>query len=282
MERLRLILLCALLSAAGSVPAPAHDGSTGTLPGMSAGRTGVEVPVRQGDTTVLMGRLDAYLETLDRLSLHEACTESDFIIGSVADSLLRDRIAVKVYRHFRQSKVMGSENVAVYVFDKWFAPFRTMFPDLDEFEQAQLYAYVNRNSLIGCRAQVLKFPDAQGDSLKVPRRHRQSIVYFYSASCPKCLLLSRDMKKLLDSGRHRVDVYAIYTGDDEAVWQKYISENLAIRQTCRTRVHHLRGGDPDFVTAWAVVQTPRLFLVDRKGVIVGRNLDIKALQRLLK
>ena len=240
-------------------------------------------PSPQGDTTALMRKLDEYLLALDGAGWSKACGETDFIVSSVQDSVLRNAVAVKIYRHFRHSNVMGSENVAVYVFDRWFSSWQALFPSLEEYEDAEFYAFVNRQSLLGCEAPEGKFVDERGDSLSVHGKRRVSIVYFYSTSCPKCLYTSLKIKELLNNGKFRADFCAIYTGDDDMEWKKYVASSLDVRGTCRLRVHHLRcPQESDFVTAWGVVQTPRLFLLDKNGRIVGRNLDAQALEKLLK
>lgn len=240
-------------------------------------------PSSQSDTTALMRSLDEYLLALDRIDCDKACGETDFIVSSVQDSVLRNAVAVKIYRHFRCSKVMGSENVAVYVFDRWFSTWKTMFPDLEEYEDAEFHAFVNRNSLLGCKVPEGKFVDNRGDSISVHRKRRVSIVYFYSTSCPKCLYTSLKIKELLKKRKFRADLCTIYTGDDDLEWEKYVSSSLSVRRTCRMKVYHLRcPQESDFVTAWGVIQTPRLFLVDKNGRIVGRNLDAQALEKLLE
>ena len=126
---------------------------------MSSGQVPVaqdhEVQADTSATSALMAKLDAYLEAMDGLSLQAACAECDFLIGSVQDETLRSTVAVKAYEHFRQSPLMGSETVAIHIFDRWFASYEALFDDFEDFEQAQVHAFVNRRSLIGEQAPVL-------------------------------------------------------------------------------------------------------------------------------
>lgn len=235
-----------------------------------------------GDNSSLMDSLEEYLHAIDRLPIPAACVEADFLISSVRDSVLRDSVAVRTYRHFRNSKVMGGENVAVYVYDKWFAPCRALFGDIDEFEQAGLFCFVNRQSLIGCKAPQLSMDDDGGDVLTFPFPNgRRAIIYFYSTDCPKCLLTSIQLRDFLNARNAGVDFFAVYTGDDSYAWQTYVRKNLGVTAS-NAAVYHLCGGDSDFVTSYGVTGTPRLFLVDGDGVIVGRHLDVKALSVLLR
>lgn len=240
--------------------------------------------------SVIFHKLDNYLQEVDKLAIPSACEECNFIIASVPDSILRNHVAEHVYRHFRKSKFMGAENVAVYIYDKWFAPFRTVFEDMNELDEAEFYAFVNRSSLIGTKAPTLKFPSARKDSVTVPlpvkkhsaRKSRKSIIYFYSSDCPKCLFTSVSLAKLLNGSKYDVNLYTIYTLEDKERWQKYIRNELDVKTNCRTKVYHLYGGDVEYVVPYSVTQTPRLFLVDENGVVTGRNLDVHALKILLE
>lgn len=242
----------------------------------------------------LLSKLEEYLAAVEDLEEQEARAEVDFIISSVQQDSLRNRVAVEAYNHFRNSKIMGSENLAVYIYDNWFANFHAVFDTLEEFEDAEFYAFLNRKSLLGRKAEPLVMTDIKGREVKLPANDGKtlSIVYFYSASCPKCLYISHRMKELLDKKNIKkiygsrkglkINVYAVYTGDDQAEWQQYVKQNLNIATNSNTKLYHLEGEDVDYVTTYAVIQTPRLFLVDGDGSITGRNLDAAALEILLR
>lgn len=278
MKRPQLLLamaVCLLFCGTSDIPAAQPDDA------------GQSSPLTSADS-VMLCKLDGYLSEVDKLALPLACEECNFIIASVPDSTLRNRVAEHVYRHFRQSKYMGAENVAIYVYDRWFAPFRTVFADMNELDEAEFFAFVNRSSLIGTKAPVLKFPTSGRDSVTVPSpvkkkgSARKSIIYFYSSDCPKCLYTSVCLTKFLNSSKYKVNLFAVYTLEDRERWKKYIHKELDVRTTCRTRVYHLYGGDVDYVVPYGVIQTPRLFLVDENGIVIGRNLDVPALKILLE
>ena len=229
----------------------------------------------------LFARQDEYLSAIDRLSIPAACLEVDAMISGVQDSVLRDSVAVRAYRHFRNSKVMGSENVAVHIYDAWFASYKTLFSSVDEFEEAGLFAFVNRQSLIGCKVPASTMTDIEGNEVTFPfLSGRKSIIYFYSTECPKCLLTSLKLKEFILSQHPDADFFAVYVGDDITAWNTYVVDKLNFSSSGGT-VCHLRGDDSDFVTVYGVVQTPRLFLLDESGIVVGRHLDVDALSKLL-
>ena len=70
--------------------------------------------------------LDSLLTQFYGALLHEQTeaknAEFDALIASCRDSLTRQHVALAVFDHYRYSRVMGEEAVAVHIFDEWIAP----------------------------------------------------------------------------------------------------------------------------------------------------------------
>lgn len=248
------------------------------------------VPVLDAQDRI-SSKLDEYLKAVDTLPLAEAQAELDFMISSVMDDSLRSNVATAAYRHFRESKLMTSDNLAVYLYDKWFEPCDALLPTIDEFEEASLHAYVNRNSLIGSKACSLTMEDIAGEEKSLPQNGRYDVIFFFSATCPKCLYTAgqlcdyfarKGVYAKLKRKRLKINVYTVYTGDDLQEWESYVHKHFGFVKRCGLKVYHLKAGEADIVSDYGVIQTPRLFLVDRENVIIGRNLDVPALSKLLK
>lgn len=245
-------------------------------------------------TSALSAKLDEYLAHIDCLEIPAACAEVDFLISSVQDEALRNTVAQRAYFHFRESKIMGSENIAIHIYDRWFADYTAIFDDLDKFEEAGLHAYVNRASLIGAQAPSLTLTSPEGDEITLPKPGRKAVIFFYSATCPKCLLTSIGLCSFLTGKKSsdplkttriragKMDFFAIYAGDDDAQWAEYTRKHLNLKSSCKSKLYHLKAEGSDFVPAYGVVQTPRLFLVGEDGRVIGRNLDVPALEKLMK
>lgn len=238
----------------------------------------------------LDAKLQEYLERMDLMPADAACEEADFLISSVQDDDLRSLVAQKAYRHFRTSKVMGSENVSVHIYDRWFATFKAVFQTLEELDEAEFYAFINRKSLLGEKAVNLTLTDMKGRAVQLfgkgGKKPVQTVIFFYSTTCPKCLYIAHRLAEILAPKKLakglKINLFAIYTGDDDAEWKGYVKKNLKLSSNCKLKLYNLKGGDADFVTAYGVIQTPRLFLVDEDSVIIGRNLDAAALEILLR
>lgn len=267
-----------------------------------------QAPVYQQDTipAALDAKLDEYLRGIERLEFDQAQEELDFLISSVQEENLRNLVAEKAYNYFRSSKVMGSENLAVWLYDNWFANFKAIFSSLELLDEAEFYAFINRRSLIGQKAPDVCFENTKGKEVRLSQIPLQEVnlLYFYSTTCPKCLYTAHRLREILSKKymrnlekqlgkRLKINLFTVYTGDEDPEWRDYLKNHLNVPKSCKTKVYHFKGtesdgsfaggADPtDYVTAYAVIQTPRLFMIDAQNVIIGRNLDAAAVEILLK
>jgi thiol-disulfide isomerase/thioredoxin len=235
----------------------------------------------------LSSKLDEYFSALKGLPVNEQEKETDFIINACKDSSVRQFVALKIYDHYMNSPIMGDESIAIYLTDKWFSTKKiTMHNDVD-LMNARIFAEFNRQSLIGYRAPLLRACDAGGDSLDVVpggpfAEKRYRILYFYDTGCVKCKLETPFLIKMLKKKDYPVDFYAFYSGADSVSWHKFIADNFSI-DLFRTEIYNTWDASlsSDFQKKYGVLQTPRLFLIDPDGIIIGRGLDIEAMEKML-
>ena len=228
-------------------------------------------------------RLDKYFQILEPESVDVKSRECDLLIDSAKDSLLRQHIALKAYEHYLNSTLMGDEGVAVHLTDAWFAPGLVSMGGEEVLFNAKIFADFNRQSLLGKPAPSFAMESFEGDSVSFGgRSERYRVLLFYDTDCAKCKLELMRLRPLLDSRDWPVDLYAVYTGCDKESWGRWLSERMNINAP-RTRIFNL--WDPevksDYQMKYGVLQTPRMFLIDKEGTIIGRGLDSDALERLL-
>ncbi|MBQ0044592.1 MAG: hypothetical protein KBT05_06195 [Bacteroidales bacterium] len=230
----------------------------------------------------LGSKLDEYVEAIHAQPLEEQNVEVDYIISSCEDPALREHVANDLYRRFHDSKVMGSENVAVHIFDTWFAKGGMKMASDTDYLTAQIFAEFNRMSLIGEHAPSLDMYDREGNRVVMEpgANGRGSVVYFFDTDCPKCSVESTLLRPILEKDAYPVDVYLICTTNDREKWEKYTFRLPELR---RTRVFEIHDDDLtfDYQMKYGVIKTPLLFLVDEEGTIIGRNLNAGALDRML-
>ena len=234
----------------------------------------------------LSQKLDEYFAAIEREGTAVQIEESDFLIESTQDSLVRQFIALRIYDHYLNSPVMGSEAVAVHVADKWFLPGKVKMKSDIDLINARVYADFNRESLVGKKAPALTMQSLDGTEVSLfgtsgPQRF--SILYFYDTDCSKCRIQTILLRNVLEDNNYPVDVYAVYSGDDKAGWEAYAARQLAINAD-KVNVIHLWDPslDSDFQRKYGVLQTPRMYLVRPDGIIAGRGLDTEALYLMLR
>jgi len=283
--------LITVLSLAAAMPA-------GTVPYRAESATSenaaVEAPLDTADTlrdstaaAALRSKLKEYLTALGREPRNIKCSEADFIIEACNDSAVRQETAVAVYRHFLDSKIMGDEAVAIHVYDHWFADGKVKMDSEADLWAAKLFATVNRQSLIGCRAPELQLEKTGGGRSAIfgkgfKGNGRYTILYFYDTECPKCRIESILLRNILENDNLKVNLYAIYAGKDKEKWENYIGEQLEINAP-DTEITHFWNPDDEsgMDLKYGIIQTPRIFLVAPDGTIIGRGLDVYSLEQML-
>lgn len=232
----------------------------------------------------LSSKLEEYFSALKGESVEIQSKEMDFIIDACKDSLVRQYVAIKIYDHYITSKVMGDEGVSVYLTDNWFVPGKVKMKNDIDLMNARIFADFNRQSLIGCKSPAMKVQNAKSDSLQLFANPsgRYALLYFYDVDCSKCKLETPLLAQVLAKDDFPMDVYAFYTGDKKEAWDKYVKDHFSF-QTENTVLNNVWDAsiDSDFQHKYGVLQTPRMFLIDPKGIIIGRGLDSQAMEMLM-
>lgn len=237
----------------------------------------------QGDDA-LIAKLTEYAFSIQaQLSIQDQCLETDYIISPCEDKTLKTKVATTLYRYFSESKLMGAENVAVHIYDKWFQSGELKMEDDMEQLQAKIFAEFNRQSLIGVQAEPLTLKNADSEEITMPGKGKACVIYFYDTDCAKCRIESVFLRNVLENHDFPIDFYAVYIGDKKEQWLQYNERNFSL-ELDNTKVFLLRDEDRklEFQRKYGVLTTPKMFLVGADGNIIGRNLDSKALEKLLK
>lgn len=239
----------------------------------------------------LNARLERYFSLLEAEPVDVKKAECDALIEAASDKDLRQRIALKAYNHYLNSSLMGDEAVAIHLTDRWFSSGDIPMGSEKDLFDAKLFAEFNRQSLIGMPAPEVTLADPSGSPVTIPvilseakdPNPRFSILYFYDTDCAKCKIESPMLRSLLDDKDYPVDVFAVYVGREEDKWTFWRESTFRIKAP-NTKVIHLWDPDDrsDYQMRYGVTVTPKMFLVDPDGVIVGRNLDTDSLEKLLE
>ena len=225
----------------------------------------------------LGAKLEEYFAALAGDSIPVQNAECDFLIESCQDSLTRQFVALKIYDHYLNSKIMGDEGVAVHIADTWFIPGKVAMKDDMDLLNAKVFAEFNRQAQLGAAAPGLVARDPDGASVALPVEGEYTLLYFYDTSCSTCRIETPRLCNFLKNTTFPLKAVAFYTGDKEDEWARYRAVSLDAPGLVHVWDPEL---ESDFQRKYGVLQTPRMFLIAPDGTVVGRGLDTPALQIL--
>lgn len=239
----------------------------------------------QVDTTHRYAPLDSLLVqfygALEREGTEAKNAEFDTLIGSCRDSLMRQHVALAVFDHYRYSRVMGEEAVAVHVYDTWIASGKVQ--PRSEFEQfeAERFALENRKTLIGMTAPHLTLRTPCGGRRSLPSEGRISVLFFYSPQCSKCRLETYALPTVLADVSFPMDFYAVNVDADRREWRAF---RKALKTANRqVRMIHLwdPASESTMLLDYGVFSTPKVFVTMEDGEILARRLEMNNLQQII-
>ena len=238
----------------------------------------------QLDTTGRYAPLDSLLTQFYGALLREDTAvknaEFDALIDSCRDSLTRQHVALSIFDHYRYSRVMGEEAVAVHIFDEWIATGRVVPHSEFEMFEAERFALENRSTLIGMPAPKLTLRKPCGGRVNLPADDNPAVLFFYSPGCSKCRLETYALPTVLADVEFPLNFYAINVDKDRKAFK-------AFRKALKTdnklvKMIHL--WDPKdestLLLDYGVFSTPKVFVV-WEGEILGRRLEMDSLQEII-
>ena len=276
MKRLLLILPLALLMACGT-PRAAQNAA----PEASAPQELTPEEAELEAYAPLDSLLGAYFETLALADVEVKIRECDFLIESCQDSLTRRHVALRILDHYIDSNIMGEEAVAVHIFDEWMATGKIAMRGEFDYMAAEMFATFNRNTLLGVQAPVITLHDPDGNAVTMPRAGETNILYFFDTSCSKCRIVASMLPQALDEIDFPVNLFAVYSGSDEQAWESFRKQFIFANGNIH--VFHLWDPDleSDYQRLYGVLTTPRLYVIEPQGSVIGRRLEVDSLVEVL-
>lgn len=226
--------------------------------------------------------LDDFVATLQTRGLDEKAVECDRMIASCSDSTVRQKVTVGLFERYRDSALMGDEAVAIHIYDSWIETGKVKMKGEFERLNAGLFADVNRSTLLGEDAPKIILENPAAKKVRIPLKGRSSVVFFYNTDCSKCKAVEAMLPKVLSDVDFDMDVYCIYVGTDRKEWDSFRKGRFQFTNR-NLRIFHL--WDPKtesgFEKLWGVISTPKLYMVDAMGTVIGRRLEPESIVQLL-
>ena len=254
-----------------------------TLPALALCAQDIPEPAQEEQTRFapLDSLLTQFYGALEREEVSAKNAEFDTLIGSCRDSLMRQHVALAVFDHYRFSRVMGEEAVAVHVYDEWIASGKVQPRSEFELFEAERFALENRSTLIGMQAPQITLRTPCGGRRTIPAGERPAVLFFYSPHCAKCRLETHALPAVLADVEFPMDFYAIDVDTDRRDFRAF--RRAIGTPNKNVRITHL--WDPRMESTllldYGVFSTPKVFMVWKDGEILGRRLEMENLQELI-
>lgn len=230
--------------------------------------------------------IESLLSKIELLPYKEAVRSIDQLIDNecfTSDSI-KVALAKLCFVHFKNSNIMSSSALAVYIAENYFLNKRMPLQKEDFFE-VQYYDTINKGTLLGHKAPPLALRDTLSNIHSLSELQGEyTIIYFYSDDCSYCKEETPKLMEFLDSYTHTpLNFYAVYIGSSSKAWRGYVNSEFSSLNPFvdRVDVADLKR-DSDFPVKYGVVTTPALFLLDHAHNIIGRKLKTDNLREILE
>ncbi len=229
------------------------------------------------------------LEMFDGEPVYNVIRKVDQFISFGKSATERASTAFHSYKYYRASRIMGYDEIAIYIADNYFLNGRYQFKEQSDKLEMKLFAEYNRRSLIGLNAPQIILQDPAGSDFVIPSDDLQdySILYFYDDDCASCRKTTPALMQYLANSDRNINftVYLIYTRNSRENWMEYIQNSISqFYLPENVTLVHLWDQEytTDFVQLYGVISTPKLFLLDRNNIIKGRELTPNALSQVVE
>lgn len=239
--------------------------------------------LRAQDYSQLDSLMDVYVLAMQREPAEAKIAETDYMIGSAKDSLTRQHIALRLFDYYRESPLMGEEEIALHIYDAWIADGKVAMRSEFEEMEAKVFADFNRSSLLGMDAPQVLLRKPCGGRMSIPEKGRTALIWFYDTACGKCRLEAKFLPEAVEqNATGPLDFYAVYTGQSRKEWREF-RHSFKLKGK-NIRLVHL--WDPEiesgYLKLYGVVSTPKLYMVEAGGRIIGRRLEIENLPEMFR
>jgi len=228
-------------------------------------------------TSILPIRIQSFFTNIVPPHPQSVIPQIDTILNRCTDPLVKEWCGEFLLGYFLSSYIMGMEHAAMHIAKKFLSgEIRHRDPGL--LIEIESYVAFNEHSLLGMPAPELRLPNLRGEPVSLRNLNAEyTIVLFYDEDCPIC----QEEMPLVDEvyqqyKSNNILVYAVYTQDRYQAWRQYAAQ---------LNPEWIHVWDPDFSSGfhrlYNVTGTPKIYLLDRDKIIIGRGIDADVLQDIL-
>lgn len=197
------------------------------------------------------------------------------------------------------SRMMGSENLAVYVGKNYYTKEKADWADSTTLSKIAEHVKSLEPLLIGKPAPNLRLADTTGKNFinLANIKAKYTVLVFWDPTCGHC---QKDLPKLAShydewKKKYDVEIFGIYTQREIDEWKKFIREKKLtflhgavwpdMAKNPEKYIYEMGVTDIQSLNihkTYYISSTPQVYLLDENKVILGRRLSVEALPKFLE
>jgi thiol-disulfide isomerase/thioredoxin len=234
-------------------------------------------------TPIYDGKLEEYMSKLVLPWPDSMEKECDFLLKKAKGS--KDVFHYTLWfltRYVEESKVMGMDEVFVYLVENYYMKGDAFWLKSDELTKFIDRAQKIAPNVIGNVAPEIKLPNikTKKEESMHAMKAKYTLVIFYSPNCGHCQHEMPSIDSLYESvlKEKGVKVYTVSTEGDEKQINDFLAKYKIEDWTNTWDPEHTS----DYHSKFDVYSTPTIYLLDQKKIIKGKRLDHKNIGSLIE
>jgi peroxiredoxin len=170
---------------------------------------------------------------------------------------------------FESASIMGYDKIFVHMVDNYFRDEKHDW--VSETMYANLLDRADRIKpvLIGNYAPELVLIDTSNKFRSLYELDNEYVViFFWTTTCNECKKELKDLKKLYDSQKLDMEIFAVNTDTSLTKWKDFIRN----KTTGWVHVNGTRSISKDYHILYDIYKTPTIFIIDRNKKIIAKHL----------
>jgi len=227
-------------------------------------------------TPLYQTKLDDYSENLTFKHPDSIKLACDYLLSRAEpnDETFR-YVLVKLTNKYETSKIMGMEEIFVYLAENYYLTGKAYWADDDLKEKFQKRVNELKPNLIGNIAPEIVLVDSTMQPVQLSNLdNRFIILYFFDPDCSHCKKVTPQLHKLYNEIKTKdVEVFAACTVTDIDKWKKYIRSN---------GLDWVNGIDPyyrsNFRAEYDIKSTPMIYILNKDKEIIAKRLGVEQIK----
>jgi peroxiredoxin len=227
-------------------------------------------------TPLYQPKVDEYLDKLTFQHPDSIKKAADYLLSLTESNQETFRyVMVRLTTKYETSKVMGMEEVFVYLAENYYLTGKAFWADEDLVEKFQKRINELKPNLIGAIAPDMILLDTMMKKVQLSQlKSRFIVLYFYDPDCGHCKKITPVLYELYKKIKGKgVEVMAACTVTDIEKWKKYIRTN---------NLNWLNVSDPyyksNFRAEYDIKTTPLIFILNDEKEIIAKRLGVDQIE----